>query len=229
MRTEDQRNERALNRFLKEIGPSRAVERFLTNHGNVKTKRTYAMQLVEYKRWLVKEGVALGWDELPRDNLRCIFESGPTDVETKRTHMDWLRRYLNVYLIERGHSEIKRKIASCVVREFYGENDSPLFGHLKEAEQKPRQAPKPLTAEDIRKVLLALPDRFRTPLLVEWQSGIEINRVIEMDDLQKYGSRLGWPGSGENDQGTIGAMKWPRSKSLPSRRSSQRGQCKFSL
>lgn len=46
--------------------------------------------------------------------------------------MDWLRRYLNVYLIDRGYSEAKRKLASAAVRLFYEANDSPLFGHPKE-------------------------------------------------------------------------------------------------
>ena len=53
-------------------------------------------------------------------------------MDAKRTHMDWLRRYLNVYLIDRGYSEAKRKLASAAVRLFYEANDSPLFGHPKE-------------------------------------------------------------------------------------------------
>jgi integrase len=179
--TADQRAEKNVARFLEKVGPSRAVERFLSGYGRVRTRSAYIVELVEYKRWLAKEGVDLGWDELPRDNLRRIFESGPTEVDAKRTHMDWLRRYLNVYLIGRGYSEAKRKLASAAVRLFYEANDSPLFGHLKEAEQRPQPVPKPLEADDIRKVLQAMPARFRTPLLVEWQSGIEINRVLETD------------------------------------------------
>ncbi|MDG6964194.1 MAG: hypothetical protein JRM74_00480 [Nitrososphaerota archaeon] len=177
--TADERAEKNVARFLKEVGPSMAVERFLSGYGRVRTRSAYVVELVEYKRWLAKEGVALGWDALPRDNLRLIYGSGPTEVDAKRTHMDWLRRYLNAYLIDRGYSEAKRKLASAAVRLFYEANDSPLFGHLKEAEGRPEAAPKPLEAEDIRRVLLAMPARFRTPLLVEWQSGIEINRVLE--------------------------------------------------
>lgn len=154
--TADRKAEKSLELYLKEIGPSRAVERFLSGYGKPRTRCAYAMELMMYRRWLVAEGVALGWDDLPRDNLRRIFESEPTDVEAKRTHMDWLRRYLNVYLIGKDYSESKRKIASAVVRGFYEANDSALFGHLKEAEQKARPAPKPLEAEDIRKVLLAM-------------------------------------------------------------------------
>ncbi len=179
--TADERAEKNVARFLKEVGPSKAVERFLTGYGRMRTRSAYIVELVEYKRWLANEGVALSWDELPADNLRLVYGSGPMEVDVKRTHMDWLRRYLNVYLIDRGYSEAKRKLASAAVRLFYEANDSPLFGHLKEAEGRPQPPPKPLEADDIRKVLLAMPARFRTPLLVEWQSGIEINRVLETD------------------------------------------------
>lgn len=179
--TADQRAAKTLERFLKEIGPSRAVESFLSEHGNVRTKCAYAMELVEYKRWLTDRGIKFGWDELPKDNLRCVYESRPIDVEAKRTHMDWLKTYLNVYMMGKGYSLSKRKIASVAIREFYEANDSPLFGHLKEAEGKEAASPPPLEPDDIRKVLLAMSGRFRMPLLIEWQSSIEINRVIDMD------------------------------------------------
>lgn len=69
----DERAERNVARFLKEVGPSMAVERLLSGYGRVRTRSAYVVELVEYKRWLAKEEVALGWDELPRDNLRLVY------------------------------------------------------------------------------------------------------------------------------------------------------------
>jgi hypothetical protein len=32
------------------------------------------------------KGASMGPDELILDNLRCVFETGPIDVQTKRKH-----------------------------------------------------------------------------------------------------------------------------------------------
>jgi integrase len=172
---------RALENFLRELGPSPCVERFLGGYGNVRTKTAYAGHLAMYLRWLKQKGVALTPDQLVQDNLRAVFESAPTDVLAKRKHTDLLGEYINSYLIERGLGDSTRNIAVAAIRGFYQANDSPLFGHWRVALQKPTAPPPPLHAEDIRKVLLAMPTRFRTPLVVAWQSGIEINRILQMD------------------------------------------------
>jgi hypothetical protein len=41
------------------MGPSKAVERFLSGYGRVRTRSAYIVELVEYKRWLAKKEVAL--------------------------------------------------------------------------------------------------------------------------------------------------------------------------
>lgn len=179
--TAEKKAQNALDGFLAEIGPSKAVERFLSGYGNVRTKAAYACELALYFRWLKGKGVTLSPDALVTDNLECVYESKPTDVLAKRRHTDLLNEYVNVHLIQREDSESKRSLAAAAIRSFYESNDSALFGHWKRAEQKPKAPLPPLRAEDIRKVLQAMPMRIRTPLVVAWQSGIEINRVLEMD------------------------------------------------
>jgi len=44
------------------------------------------MELALYLRWLRSKGVAMGFDELVMDNLRCVFESRPTDVDEEKAH-----------------------------------------------------------------------------------------------------------------------------------------------
>ena len=179
--TAEGRAQKALDGFLKEIGSSETVERFLSGYGNVRTRATYACELALYFRWLKSKGLESNPDALIRNNLKCVYESKPTDVLTKRKHTDLLGEYINVYLMEQDSSESKRSLSSAAIRSFYESNDSALFGHWKRAEQKPEAPSPPLGAGDIRKVLLAMPMRMRTPLVVVWQSGIEINRVLEMD------------------------------------------------
>ena len=78
---------------MEEIGPSKALDRFLSRFGNVRTKATYSIELVLYLRWLKTRGVGMSLDELVRDNLICVFKSDPIDVTTKRRHTDLLNDY----------------------------------------------------------------------------------------------------------------------------------------
>lgn len=57
--TAEKKAQKALDGFLAEIGPSKAVERFLSGYGNVRTKAVYACELGLYFRWL-KGVVVLG-------------------------------------------------------------------------------------------------------------------------------------------------------------------------
>ena len=157
-----------LRHQLEKIGPSVSVDRFLSGYGNVRTKAAYAGRLAAYLGWLRDEkGVTMSPDELILDNLRCIPSSDPTDVLTKRRHTDLMGEYVNKYLIERGVSESLRGVTTAAIRQFYLTNDSPLFGHFKQASQPVRIPPKPLFTEDIRRVLLAMNPRMRTvPLIV---------------------------------------------------------------
>jgi integrase len=181
VKTADEHAARDLELFLKELGPSRSVERWISGYGNPKTKKGYAMSLAHYMRWLKSKGINLSPDELVQDNLHCIFESGPADIEVKRRHTDWLNEYINRYLIENGRSESTRRIADVAIRSFYKANDAALFDFFRRASNwAPHRTPVP-TTEDIRRVLRAVPVRFRIPLVLSWQSGMEITRVLEMD------------------------------------------------
>jgi integrase len=112
------------------------------------------------------------------DNLRCIFKSEPEDVITKRKHRAWLEDYINGRLA--GRSESHRRLAAAAVKGFYEKNDGPLFGRVTIVEEPARPPPRALKADDIRRVLKALPLGAKTPLLCVWQSGMEINRTLAL-------------------------------------------------
>jgi len=163
-----------------ELGNSPAVRRFLTKYGNLSTKFIYVNDLVLYQRHLREEGILLTPDELLLDNLRCQFDSAPTDVATKSRHTDWLNEYINDYLLNAGAAEMKRVVAATAIKRFYFRSNSPLFGDFEVSRGSVPPPAKPLLAEDIREVLKALPLNIRAPLLCVWQSGIEIGRVLSL-------------------------------------------------
>lgn len=169
--------QKQLERALREIGKSEAVERFIRSFGNVRVKALYASHLSLYFRWL-KSKTPMTRDELVVDNLRCIYKSEPEDVATKRKHRAWLEEYVNESMKGRSHSY--RVSLSQAVLGFYEKNDSPLFGKLKVADHGAEAPDKALKAEDIRRVLKALPLAIRTPLLCVWQSSCEINRILSL-------------------------------------------------
>lgn len=92
-----------VERKLREIGPSRAVDRLLAKHGSVSTRKNYLIAIALYLRWLKGKGVIMSPDELVRDNLLCIFRSDPTEVNVKRKHTDWLDGFVYGYMVERGY------------------------------------------------------------------------------------------------------------------------------
>ncbi len=167
---------------LAEMGPSKALDLFVSKYGNDNTKCGYVTELAFYFRWLREaKGVTMTPDELVLDNLRCVYESKAVEVTTKRRHTDWLNEYTNRHLLEQGFSESKRHIAANAVRQFYEKNDSSLFGDYSLASQPLKEPAPPLHPDDVRKVLLALPLRARAPLVLAWQSGVEINRLLGLD------------------------------------------------
>jgi integrase len=169
---------REVERNLRNIGPSESVERFLNSYGKVRVRATYGAHLSRYFDWLRQKGASLNPDELIRDNLRCIYRSEPEDVALKRRHRAWLEEYVNVHLGDLSSSY--RRVAASVVKGFYDRNDSPFYGKLSIAEGSPDAPARALKADDIRKVLLSLPVQVRTPLLMEWQSGVEVNRILSL-------------------------------------------------
>ena len=183
---------RDLARYLKEIGPSEAVDRYLRRYTKVRVRRLYAFHLALYFRWLKRKGALTTPDELVVDNLRCIYKSEPEDVATKRRHREWLEEYVNVGL---GRlSESSRRLAVAAVKGLYLSNDSPLFGRVAVSLPEARDPPRTPKADDIRRVLKALPLGYRAPLLCEWQSGMEINRVLGLrwKDVHGYDTAGGF-------------------------------------
>ena len=151
----------------------------LSNYPNPRTYETRLNSLTTYLDWLQREKeVYLDPDELIRDNLECIHGSKPTDVETKRKHTDWLNEYVNVVQVKAGLGDSRRHQVADSVWQFYLLNDAELHGHFKVTSNYVANPPKALTADDIRKVLAAMPIGQRAPLLMIWQSGIEVNRVL---------------------------------------------------
>jgi integrase len=178
MNPHDASIKRKIEKNLEELGPSPSVLRFLNKYGKDNTKRIYAISLVEYLRWLRQKGVNLNPDDLVRDNLRCVYESSATDVQTKRRHTDWLDDYVNRHMMEAGRAHNTRIVTAAAIQQFYKRNDSPLFGDFDVSRDSPTEAPRPLDPAEVRKVLIGLPVEARTPLLCVWQSGIEVNRML---------------------------------------------------
>lgn len=172
------KNEREVRKYQDELGNSEAVARLIDRYGKVSTRRVYLVSLVLYFRWLKSLGVVMSPDELVTDNLTCVFHSDPADVRTKRKHTDWLSRYVNQWMVDQGYSESMREVTTAAVQQFYKKNDSPLFGDFGVSRSSPEPATDPLEPVDVRKVLMALPLQHRLPLLIMWQSGIEIGRVL---------------------------------------------------
>ncbi len=171
------RAQKALENNLRKIGPSEAVKRFLSSYGKVRVQSVYSLHLLLYFRWLKGSGTTnLAPDELITDNLRCIYRSEAEDVAQKRKHREWLETFVNKEL--EGYAMSYRAGAASTVKKWYERNDSPLFGEVRIAESDGEPRDKPLSSEDIRKVLKALPLQIRTPLLLVWQSSCEVNRIL---------------------------------------------------
>ncbi len=182
MRNSEQKAEEEAARWIKELGPYESVERFFRKLSKSNTRKAYSHALVLYFRWLRHEkGIELTPDELTKDNLQCVFGSKPVEVEIKRRHTDWMDEYLNRYAVDVKHySDSQRGLIYASISQFYKRNDAQLFGDFDLARGEPVKPSKPLSADDIRKVLKALPISSRTPLLCLWQSGIEINRILSL-------------------------------------------------
>jgi hypothetical protein len=158
-----------------------SVRRFISHYGKATSRSTAIFHLKRYLEWLKGEkGIRMNPDELITDNLRCVCESKAVDVATKRKHMDWLGQFINDYLRNRKIVDTSRYGAASMVKGFYERKDSALFGSFGVAMDTVRPPPPPLEAHDIRLVLKVLPLQHRLPLVVVWQGGIEINRVLSL-------------------------------------------------
>ena len=158
-----------ISRFMEKWGGYESVQRFVRKyHLKLKTCRGYLADLDLYFDWLRVTGVTINPDELILDNLRCVFESGATQVEVKTTHTDLLDEYVNIYLVEKGLSYSTRHRTVAAIREFYKRNNAPLYGDFMLADGKMKKRPKTPSSDDIREVLKALPIYHRAPLVLMW-------------------------------------------------------------
>jgi hypothetical protein len=138
MAARERKDQKELENKLREIGPSQAVDAFLSQYGNVRTKSLYAVELALYLRWLNAKGIVMTPDELVKDNLVRVFKSDPTDVPTKKYHTSLLNEYINRHLLSTDCLEAKRKLSASAIMMFYRSNDSELFGHFHAAERGAR-------------------------------------------------------------------------------------------
>jgi hypothetical protein len=138
--------------LLQRTGQHESVERFMRKYGNQRSRVTYLEALTSYFSWLRSEGVSLDPDALISDNLKCIFDSGPTNILTKRKHTDLLDRYVNGYLISEGLREATRAVRAAAIIQFYKRNDSPLFGDFDVSQEKPRTPTKALRTVIAREI-----------------------------------------------------------------------------
>jgi len=177
----ERKSEREAENYLRKIGQFETVERFIRKYGNVRTRRVYLHSLLKHLNGRKHEGgVLMTPDELISDNLKCVFGSSPQDVRTKRKHTEWLDQFTNEYLVSEGLTDLYRTTLASAVQQFYMRNDSPLFGDFQISNGSLKAPPKPLPAEDIRRVLKACTLSVRTPLLLIWQSGCEVNRILSL-------------------------------------------------
>jgi site-specific recombinase XerD len=139
-----------IEKFLETWGTHDSIQRFARKYGKANTLRGYLADMDLYFRWLDTKRVALNPDELIRDNLRCVYGSGPEEVALKRKHTDLLDEYANVYLLQRGdgYSSRHRKVAA--IRAFYHWNDSDLFGAFTLADGKAERRNRTPSADDTR-------------------------------------------------------------------------------
>ena len=113
MRTSiEERHERAAKKALEKIGNYKSVNRFVSKYAKASTRSAALFHLGRYLAWLRSKGVGLSPDELPVDNLRCVFESSPVDVARKRKHLDWLDEFVNAVLKEKGIVDSSRAMSS---------------------------------------------------------------------------------------------------------------------
>jgi hypothetical protein len=79
------RYEQKAARVQMQLGDFESVSRFVRKYGRVRTRYTVLQAISFYLRWLRgAKGVVLSPDELISDNLRAVYESGPTDATAKR-------------------------------------------------------------------------------------------------------------------------------------------------
>ncbi len=170
-----------ISKFLEKWGKYESVQRFVRKYRlKLNTCRGYLADLDLYFDWLRVVEVDISPDELIQDNLKCVFESGATEVNVKTTHTDLLDEYANIYLVEKGLSYSTRHRTVAAIREFYRRNNAALYGDFTLADGKALKRLKTPSSDDIRQVLQALPIYHRTPLVLMWQTAAEPAAILAL-------------------------------------------------
>jgi len=157
--------------------------------------------LKRYAQWLRKTGrmPAGGLDALIEEN-QCNLQS--PDVRVRIKQYEWADEYLNEELVRRGIRDNSRKQARFAVAALYEANFSPLAGELRVALHDQPKTKKGILAEEVRRVLLALPFDKRLPVLLQFQTGLNISLVLALRwgdlDLSKAPMRIDFAGRKTN-------------------------------
>ncbi len=162
--------------YLKSLGPSLAVQRLRRRWGKVRTRMHVFGGLKEYAEWLRATG------KMPQGGLDGLVEENQLnqraqDVNTRVKHLEWADTYLNEVLVGKV-GDARRKQIRYAISSFYTANFSPLQGELRVALHDAPKKKKGILPEEVRRVLLALPFPHRLPLLLQWQSGLNIFMML---------------------------------------------------
>jgi len=159
-----------------------AVQRWLRKYGSDSTRRNFAFYLLKYLDWLRDaKGVSLSPSELLKSNLENVYGSGPTEVERKRLHTDWLQEYVSLNGPLGVFSNSYRRTAATAVRSFYRRNDSSLFGDFEVPfnayeEKLTRQ----ISVAEARRYISILPLRSKAVCICLLQCGMRVTEFLHL-------------------------------------------------
>lgn len=121
-------------------------------------------------------------EKMPKGGLDALIEENQRnqqapEIGTRIQHLEWADTFLNEVLVGKV-GDCRRKQIRYAIASFYGANFSPLQGELRVALHDIPKRKKGILPEEVRRVLLALPFPQRLPLLLQWQSGLNIHMVL---------------------------------------------------
>lgn len=159
-----------------------AVQRWLRKYGSAATRRDFAFYVVKYLDWLrVERGVSFSPSALLRANLENVYGSGPTEVERKRMHTDWLQQFVGLEGPLNGLSNSYRRTAAAAVRSFYDRNDSPLFGDFEvPLNSYEERLTRQISVEEAKRYISVLPLRSKAACVCLLQCGIRVSEFLRL-------------------------------------------------
>jgi integrase len=164
------------------FGEDPAVRRWLRKYGSGATRRGFGYRVAKYLQWLRESrGVYLSPSELLKANLENVYGSGPTEIDLKRQHTNWLEEFVSLDGPLGGQSNSYRMTVATAVRSFYKRNDSPLFGDF----EVPFNAYEvklttQIDVEEARRCITVLPLRSKAICICLLQSGMRISEFLQL-------------------------------------------------